>query len=211
MSNKTNKKSSLFCAIKAGDNTCGICYNQAHYSISNPQIRHESLPNMELFKCGHGCCEECLKEITAKNKFTCPFCRQGSASMANFDYVISLSLEARGINDNLASPIKQINTYSEFKKEWRNEAICALNNNHKFIALHNQIVSKEYERRQSVKIKAAMNKKLTEKIENKNKRARSRDKAVCNICHKNTFTSLKQLNVHMKAKHGNASFTPLNI
>tara|TARA_B100000902_G_scaffold379611_1_gene414098 strand:+ start:3362 stop:3883 length:522 start_codon:yes stop_codon:yes gene_type:complete len=161
---------------------------------------------MHLFKCGHGCCEECLKGITAKKKFMCPFCRQGSALIANFDYVVSLSLEARGIiciNDNLPSPIKQINTYSEFMNEWRNEAVCALNKNHKFIALHNQIIAKEYERRRSIEIKTAMNKKLAEKIENKNKRAQSRDKAVCSICHKNTFTSLKQLNLHMNAKHAN--------
>ena len=42
---------------------------------------------------------------------------------------------------------------------------------------------------------------INKKKKIKQQRAESREKAVCEICGKNTFTSMKQLEIHMKAKH----------
>ena len=39
------------------------------------------------------------------------------------------------------------------------------------------------------------------RLHKKQTRKKSRQKAVCHICKKDTFTSEKQLNVHINAKH----------
>ena len=204
----------LFCAVKAGVNTCEICYNEAYYRISRssplqvrssrPAPQPRSLPVMELFRCGHGVCETCLERITARASFKCPFCRKGGATIANFDYVVSVSLEAYGLlasHENLPSPVKQINTFSEFMEEWENAYLSTHNKKHVFVSLHKQIVFNERERERKEQQIEMERKAAALKVEDKMRRVKSRNGAVCTICHKSTFTSAKQLEVHMNAKH----------
>lgn len=200
MSNNSN----LFCAVKAGTNTCGICYNEAYYSIKPKRKSHDTLPDMELFRCGHGVCECCLEKITARKSFKCPFCRAGSAKIANFDYVVSVSLEARGLlgpHEKIPAPVKQINTFSEFMEEWENAHLSTLNMNHQFVSLHKQIIHTERERVRVAKSQSLKEKAIAAKAHEKKRRASSRNDAVCPKCHKKTFNSMKQLEVHMIAKH----------
>ena len=198
----------MFCAIKAGKNTCEICYNDAFFSTTIPQKEHETLPCMHLFKCGHGVCETCFDALTSKSSFKCPFCRKGGAVVANLDYAVSLSLEARGLlnaNETLPAPNKELNTFSEFIQDCRNNtALCSLNSKNTFMALHSHILSEDLKQKTIKKAKELKNIKLLKEKKEKEERDRSRKSAICNICNKNTFTSLKQLQCHIEAKHGNA-------
>ena len=210
-----SENTKLFCAVNAGVNTCGICFGDAFYSIATPQKPHETLPSMELLRCGHGICEHCLEQMTRRAStsacFKCPYCREGGAQIANFDFAVSLSLQARGLlyaDEKIPSPVKKINTRSEFMEEWENAHFTTLNMNHRFVVLHNQIIQTERERLQKMKNQARKEKENAAKAEEKRKRVCSRNNAVCSVCHKDTFNSMKQLEAHMNAKHPHAAKKP---
>jgi len=210
-----SENTELFCAVNAGVNTCGICFGEAYYSIATTQTPHETLPSMELLRCGHGVCEHCLEQMTrrtsananANASFKCPYCREGGALVANFDFVISLSLQSSGLlcaSEKLPFPVKKINTRKEFMEEWENTHFTTLSmkhSKHRFVVLHNQIIQTERERLQKVKNQARKEKEIAAKAGEKRKRACSRNNAVCSACHKDTFNSMKQLEAHMNAKH----------
>ena len=196
-----SENTKLFCAVKAGVNTCGICFGKAYYSITATKKLPENLSSMELLRCGHGICEHCLEHMTHRTSasFKCPYCREGGAQVANFG--------SRGLlcaDENPPSPVKKINTRSEFMEEWENTNFTTLSmkhSNHRFVVLHKQIIQTERERLQKVKNHARKEKEIAAKAGEKRKRACSRNNAVCSVCHKDTFNSMKQLEAHMNAKH----------
>tara|TARA_B100000902_G_C27061029_1_gene789125 strand:+ start:155 stop:772 length:618 start_codon:yes stop_codon:yes gene_type:complete len=195
----------LHCSITAGVNTCGICYNEANFSTSIPQKKHATLPNMELFCCGHGMCENCYDSMMEKTKkFNCPFCRKQGLTIANFDYAISLSLQARGclaLNERLPSPIKITNTLTEYLEEWDDKTYLLYSSNNLYILLVKQIILDKKNKIKKLAEYKRMNDLIIKKDKIKKQRADSREKAVCKICGKNTFTSMKQLEIHINAKH----------
>lgn len=195
----------LHCSITAGLNICGICYNEANFSTSNPQKQHATLPKMELFCCGHGICENCYDSMMEKTKnFNCPFCREPGLTIANFDYVESLSLQARGcfvLNERLPSPIKITNTLTEYLEEWDDETHLLYSSNNRYILLVKQIKLNKKNKMKKLADYKRMNDLIKKKEIIKQQRVESRKKAVCKICGKNTFTSMKQLEIHINAKH----------
>ena len=200
---------SKFCSVKSGINTCGICYDQAFFDTKIPQREHGTLPRHELLPCGHGLCENCLEAITSKSSLKCPFCRRGSTSVNNIEYAVSLSLEARGMlnpYEILPEPNKEINTFSDFIENVNNnKEIFSLNSNNIFVILYKQIVYEARKNNSLLKAKKEKQNKLLKQQKEKDKRANSRQSAVCEICNKNTFTSIKQLELHIQAKHKNNS------
>ena len=202
-----NCNDKIFCSIKAGINTCNICLNNANFSTSIPQVKHVFLPNMHLFQCGHGMCEDCYKQYIEKNDiFNCPFCRKSGLTIASFDYSIILSLQARGIfdlNEDMVFPTKIVNTYSDYLKEWDDKNHSLYSNNNIFMIMKKKIFLEEKNKIENENIKKYKNYLIKRKKFLKKKRAISREQAKCKICKKNTFTSLKQLEIHINAKHNN--------
>ena len=176
-----------FCNIKAGINTCTICHQEAFYSMSIPQKQHDKLPRMELLRCGHGMCETCYQSLTRNNEFRCPWCRAGSAYIASFDLT--------------RPPTKTIDTLTELVDEWSERLEILCRSRHPFIALHRQIVEQEWAERGLAKVARAKAAKEAAKRKERQRRAEERKKAICKICGRNTFTSEKQLEIHMRAKH----------
>jgi len=195
----------LHCSITAGVNICGICYNEANFSTSIPQKQHKTLPNMELFCCGHGMCENCYDSMMKRsNKFNCPFCRGEGLVIANFDYAVSMSLKARGyLNSNvtLPLPIKKINTLGEYLEEWDDKSHLLYCNNNLFMLLMKQIILNNKTKMKKAAEYKRMSDLIKKKDEIKKQKAESKRKAVCEICGKDKFTSMKQLEIHKKAKH----------
>ena len=198
--------SKVFCSVTIGINTCGICYNNAFFSRMLPPAQHDTLPVMQLFKCGHGMCNTCWEQIKNSSKhFVCPFCRtNGGTRVVNFEHASLLSLEARGIIDakEVPPPTKEIYTYEEFLEEWEDRTYLLCHSKHHFMMLYRQMIHTEkmvlldkskHQEEQSQK--KALNDKTW-------KRKLSRQSAICHICNKDTFTSEKQLHIHIKAKHG---------
>lgn len=197
----------IHCSIVAGVNICGICYNEANFSTSIPQKKHKDLPNMEMFCCGHGMCEDCYENMMKKtSQFNCPFCRKKGLTIANFEYALSLSLQARGClnsNESLPSPIKIINTFSEYLEEWEweNKTQLLYSSNNLFMILLKQIIINEKNKKKKLAEYKRKNDIIKEKELIKQARKESRENAVCKYCQKNTFTSMKQLEVHINSKH----------
>ena len=194
-----------FCCITAGINTCGICDNKAYFSISIPQKKHKTLPKMELFRCGHGMCEDCYNSMMEKTKkFNCPYCRNEGLVTANFEYAVSVSLRARGyINSNepFPSPTKVSNTLSEYLEEWSDKRYLLYSSNNVYILLIKQITLNKKNEIEKAAERKRVNELIKKKDDKKKQKAESKKNAVCKICGKNTFTSMKQLEIHMKAKH----------
>lgn len=198
--------SKVFCSVDAGINTCSICYNSAFFSRNLSQRLHETLPAMELFKCGHGMCKNCWNQMkTSSTDMKCPFCRKDYVSrVANFNYAVLLSLESRGVIDakDVPSPTKEIHTFDEFLEEWEDRMYLLSRCQHQFMILYRHIIHTEKSLLgERIKHQKEQKKKLATE-ERKQKRKLSRQSAICHICNKDTFTSEKQLNVHIKAKHG---------
>ena len=200
-------QSNVFCNVKIGINKCDICYNEAFFSPKMPQEKHDTLCVMQLFKCGHGMCNNCFEAMKkTKKDFACPFCRYSDVTrIVNLDYAVSLSLDARGVinNKNVQSFTKEIYTYEDFLEEFEDKIHLLRYSNHHFMIIYRQMIYNE-EISLSNKIKKK-EEDIKKKILNDKKRERkvSRKLAVCKICNKNTFTSEKQLNIHIKAKHIN--------
>lgn len=202
METQTHK---LHCSITAGVNICGICYNEANFSTSIPQKQHKTLPNMELFCCGHGMCEDCYDSMMEKTKkFNCPYCREQGLVIANFDYAVSLSLRARGYvnsNEPLPSPVKISNTLSEYLEEWDDKTNLLYSSNNLYILLIKQIILNKKNKLKQVEERKRIDELIKKKQDKKKQKEESKKNAVCKTCGKDTFTSMKQLEIHIKAKH----------
>ena len=66
-------------------------------------------------------------------------------------------------------------------------------------------------RQQKAEAQALKDKEIALKKEQKRMRECSRKNAVCSVCNKDTFTSMKQLEQHMNAKHATKSKERLKI
>ena len=73
-----------------------------------------------------------------------------------------------------------------------------MNSTHPFARLHKQITN-EY-KKNNEKI-LAREKILNEKALKKKEKDKSRRDAICHICGRNTFNSMKQLKIHISKKH----------
>jgi hypothetical protein len=176
------------CSVIAGVQECGICSEEAYYSTDIFKRNHLNYPQMSLFRCGHGICEYCVFNILEAGKFRCPYCRDGGSVV---------------LTSFCSNQVKcQQNTLEDYLCEWRYRIGRALRSGDKFIKLHNQIVS-DYK----VDLQGKLIKKQKSKKENQRKKVRkkSREKAICPICNKDTFTSEKQLDIHMSKKHRKSS------
>ena len=192
------------CSITLGTNECGICFEKAWFSNSIPQKEHPKHPPMELFVCGHGVCGTCYDTMTKNKSFRCPFGRKSGVLVTNLDYAVSLSLEARGfpMSQNIL-PSKKLNTFSEFLEEHSNNWYLLQHRNSIFMNLHRQIIFNHSElKRAETKRKMKELEAAKRKAEKKAKTA-ARQNAVCLHCNKSTFTSEKQLQIHIGAKHAN--------
>jgi len=178
----------LFCMVKAGINECEICNNEAWYSTSIPQKTKHNLPQMELFRCGHGICSECLF-IMSQHEWSCPFCRDGSRQFVS----------------RIPGEVNYANTFSQYLYEFNNNVSLLEKSGHTFVQLHRQIILKAQNEKKTKKkeqeqriAQLATEKKKKDK---KNMKAVSRALAVCAHCMKSTFTSTAQLKIHIQAKH----------
>jgi transcription elongation factor Elf1 len=177
----------FFCNVSAGINPCKICFESAYYGLSIPQKKHETLPTMQLFRCGHGMCDTCFTNMTTRvPSFSCPFCRAGNTSIIKFDS---------------SKSSKSVNTLSQFIDVWESKLHLLGHMNHIFIQLHKQIISSYKEKKIQKKMEDKKMALIEQKKAEKTKRKESRNKAICHICGKNTFTSETQLSIHISAKH----------
>lgn len=184
---KQSKTTRVFCKVTAGINTCNICCNEAYYSLHIPQNVPEKFNNkpiMCLLRCGHGICENCYNDIKSISQYTCPYCRHESVGIIN-------TFGSNSIKGTM-------NTLGEFVEEWKDYLPRAFNSQHIFAKMHRQITDDYRKKRRLDKSKRRKADKL---IERKKQRSESRKKAICKHCGKDTFTSEKQLQIHIKAKH----------
>ena len=182
-----SKKNKLFCDVKIGVNTCDICCEKAYFSKRIPQPNHKSYPKMSLLRCGHGMCECCLAKHVCHNGFSCPFCRSESVGiMKQFG-----SSEIKGTMD----------CFDDFIYEWRNYIGRALSSEHKFARLYRTMLDDYNVEKSKKRFDKIKEKKRLDKIEQTKKRAKSRNKAICPHCGKNSFTSEKQRDYHIMKKH----------
>ena len=72
---------------------------------------------------------------------------------------------------------------------------------HIFAKLHRQIANDYKKEREIQKQKQIKDNKRQQFLERKRAKAKSRAKAICKHCGKDTFTSEKQLLIHIRAKH----------
>lgn len=176
---------SIFCSVKAGINCCKICNNDAYYPINRKAMRH---PVMELLRCGHGMCENCYTSMVGfQGEFKCPFCRDQGR-------VYKGSAEDQ-------SPIKESHTFRQYKAEFSHNPELIKYSRHVYVKLHQHIVGMWNMDQRA--IKDARIKALRDTINQERmiEKAESRKRAICRICQKDTFTSEKQLWIHMKARH----------
>ena len=168
--------------VKAGKNTCDICSETAYFSLRLEP--HGS--QFELLGCGHGICKLCYDEMRKRSsKFACPYCRSGGVLLINLG----------GARE------KRINTFSEFVEHWEHKEHLLSMYQGVFMTLYREICKnaaeenvKKREKREALKIKKAReDKKAAKKL--------SRESAGCKYCNKDTFTSMKQLEVHISKKH----------
>ena len=192
------------CGITSGTNECGICFEKAWFSNSIPQKEHPKHPPMELFVCGHGVCGACYDKMTNNKSFRCPFCRKSGVHVSNLDYVVALSLESHGfpIPQNIL-PIKKLNTFSEFLEEHDNNWYRLQSRNNTFMNLHRQIIFNHSELNRAETKRKIKEIELEKRKSEKKAKAAARQNAVCPHCNKSTFTSEKQLQIHITAKHAN--------
>ena len=177
----------LYCDVKAGINTCKICFDECFYHLKIPQPKHPTLKNMALLRCGHGMCYTCYNTMISTREFSCPVCRNGSLGI----------MKTFGCSDSRGT----MDTLDEFVDEWARFLDRAMKSEHIYARLHRQIIN-DYKKDRQLRIQNKK-KRLKEKAKQNQKieRAKDREKAVCKICGKDTFNSTKQLAIHMKKKH----------
>ena len=177
----SGKKDRIFCTIQAGPNICEICTNIAYYSLT----QSSKFPIMELFRCGHGMCKICYDTMTKdKSDFSCPFCRDHGR-------VYNITTLTKGFS----------NTFSQFLQEFDKNPCLLQYVRHPFLVLHRQIIE-EYQIKQVAKKQLIQKQQVHKQRQTKKlQKEQSRCKAICQYCHKDTFTSTQQLLIHIKAKH----------
>lgn len=190
-----------FCNIHPGTNQCEICCESAYFNINIPQKIHSTKPSMELFQCGHGVCSSCYEKMCEKKQFSCPFCRKTGVLTPDFNYAVTLSLQARGYNVPIGSPVKIINTWNEFLEEHNYNFDLLEKRDNKFMQLYRQILNTYNEKKRKQAILKQKKIKIDKQKGEKQARELSRKNASCPHCGKNTFNSEKQLQTHIKAKH----------
>ena len=176
---------SIFCSVNAGINCCQICNNDAYYCIKKKNCKAMGLPVMELFRCGHGMCETCYTSMVGlHDKFKCPFCRD-----------IGRVYKCR---DDGA---KESHTFRQYRDEFSHSPELMKYSQHVYVKLHMHIVGMWNMEQRAIKDAGIKAMRLKVDRERAKEKALSRDRAVCNVCKKDTFTSERQLWLHMKAKH----------
>jgi len=176
---------SIFCSIKAGINQCDICSKDSYYRIKRKDAEALKLPVMELFRCGHGMCEICYTSMIQLQKvFKCPFCRD----------------EGR-IYKSIDGGFDKSHTFRQYKDEFSHNPELIKYSQHPYVKLHRYIVGIYNMEKRAIKDHKIIALRLVILQENKKTRQLSREKAVCKVCKKDTFTSQVQLWIHMRAKH----------
>ena len=176
---------SIFCSIKAGINQCDICSKDSYYIIKRKDAEGLKLPVMELFRCGHGMCESCYTSMIQLQKvFKCPFCRD----------------EGR-IYKSIDGGFDKSHTFRQYKDEFSHNHELIKYSQHPYLKLHRYIVGIYNMEKRAIKDHKIIALRLVILQENKKTRQLSREKAVCKVCKKDTFTSQVQLWIHMRAKH----------
>ena len=176
---------SIFCTIKAGINQCDICSKDAYYRIKRKDSDALKLPVMELFRCGHGMCENCYKSmVKSQEEFKCPFCRDKGRIYKSQDGGFDAS-----------------HTFRQYKDEFSHNLELIKYSGHTYMKLHRYIVGIYNMEQRAIKDRKIIELRLAILKENKKMKELSREKAICKVCKRNTFTSMKQLWIHMKAKH----------
>jgi hypothetical protein len=183
---------SIFCSVKAGINCCEICTKNAYYIIKRKDAKATGLPVMELFRCGHGMCELCYTSmVDSQGGFKCPFCRdKGRVYKSSVN-----DLESDHRN------VKESHTFRQYVAEFNHNPELLKYSQHVFMRLHKYIVGiwkMEQRASRDAHIKSTRLNIVQEKAAEK---ARSRERAVCKVCKRDTFTSEIQLWIHIKAHH----------
>ena len=174
--------------VKAGTNTCGICYNPGHFSLNIPRKPVENSTPYELLVCGHGICNDCYKQICERGPFNCPFCRREGNRLVRL-----------GTGSEIGAEV--INTFTEFLNVWENKEYLLANHGGRYMTMYREICFNKRAEILKQKEQAARLAKLKEKEEKKKNKENSRKLAVCKHCNRDTFTSLKQLQIHIAKKH----------
>lgn len=189
------------CSVVAGIQECGICYEEAYYSKNILKRHHPNFPQMSLFRCGHGMCVNCVSRVLDVGEFKCPYCRdEGSSIVKCPEYRYDGSDLVKSFYPNEVKC--EQNTLEDYLYEWRDNIERVLATKDEFIELHNQIVS-DYKKARKVRLEK--DRKAKKVHLQKTVRRKSRKKAMCGICKRDTFTSEKQLVIHMSKKHKTSS------
>lgn len=176
--------SSIFCKIKAGVNNCEICNKNAYYKIKRKDPIASDFPVMELFRCGHGMCENCYNSMITYQDFKCPFCRDEGRIYKSVDGGFDSS-----------------HTFREYKDEFKNTPELIIYSQHTYVKLHRHIVGIYNMEKRALQDRKIRELRLYNLNESKKMKQISRENAVCKVCNKDTFTSQKQLWIHMRSKH----------
>ena len=179
-----------FCAISAGLNECEICNTECIFGLHLPQVPSQRR-RMELFRCGHGMCSVCYSTMTADEKnFSCPFCRDsGCFFLKSFG-----SSEKGGRAD----------TFNQWDTEFSSFRQISLRSQHPFAVLYRQILTDYRREKEASQKRRTVAKVIAKRVREKEKRVESEREATCPHCGKDTFTSMKQLGVHLATKHSSS-------
>ena len=169
--------------VKAGKNTCDICNETVKFSL----CLDPDGSRFELLVCGHGICKKCYDEMRKRSsKFVCPYCRSGGMRLINTG----------------GAPEKRINTFSEFVEHWQGKEHLLSMHQGAFMTLFTEIRKNAAEENAKNKQKREISKINKAREDKRQAKKTSRENAVCQYCNKDTFTSMKQLEVHISKKHG---------
>ncbi|MBD36405.1 MAG: hypothetical protein CL512_06515 [Actinobacteria bacterium] len=172
--------------VKAGKNTCDICSETTHFAIRDNTHHKTAQPTFELLSCGHGICSSCYDEICKRtDRFACPYCRSSGLRL----------IKMGGASETC------INTFSEFVEHWQHKEHLLSMYQGAFMNLYREICKNAREETKKRAQEAEMAKIVKKKQEKREARKLSREKAVCKYCNKDTFTSMKQLQLHISKKH----------
>jgi len=187
----------LFCAVKEGKNTCKICYEICYFSTKYPtcnilHVNKQDFPTLQLLRCGHGMCINCyIKYTPDPSLFKCPFCRnRGRIAPSGTHYPPLYMTE-----------FVYSNTYKQFLHEFVDNLDLLQFSGDPFVKLSRQIMNEHLVARKEAILRKAIVQHAAEKNITKIQKDLSRKRAICPQCFKNTFTSEKQLAIHMHAKH----------
>jgi hypothetical protein len=122
--------------------------------------------------------------IKSQKGFKCPFCRD----------------EGR-IYKSIDGGFDKSHTFRQYKDEFSHNPELIKYSQHTYVKLHMYIVGIYNMEKRAIKDRKIIALRLVILQENKKTIQLSREKALCKVCKKDTFTSMKQLWIHMKTKH----------